>query len=531
VENSFGNFTRKGVHEKLTMESRRREIGDVRHKSTFGGVPHKLVTNPKEKFWYSPRVNQKRGLIQSFLVKCTMCNQYGHKVNDCPLKKRLTNSSMFVPWNKPCFRCNEIGHGYRVCKNNPLSVSLPNRVVDCKVPMEIEYCKQHRMIGNPGCALLHLDYKSCWCCGSVKHWGSECRDTYNYKRYKEKARINRELQFDLEKELIYEDDDSIVGYGVDFKDNRKWIQKKNIFEGYESKRIQRSDKSTPIKPELFTAHERNIMIGPGPYCPDPPRPVEFNLLNPGGMADEITELIEEEGRRWRRLNPSNSVPVSVSPASILSPVDPKPEVNVPGPTIPPILEPIIPNNVAEGLFKNPVGHSWIWYEDDTYFDRPNLTYECEMEKMDYYPYLANGDARPDIHRNADLLHEDPVYSRILFTRRPVVRVGPFTSSFLGSLVAVAKEDLKFARTVELIVSEEIASQVINSLNINFTMDNKAIYSRLSNATKNVAKVNQNRALAVRGHLICNDTITFAYNIAKYYMYSRRDLLPDRDFIK
>jgi hypothetical protein len=524
VENSFGNFTRKGVHEKLTMESRRREIGDVRHKSTFGGVPHKLVTKPIEKFWYSSRVNQKRGLIQSFLVKCTICNQYGHKNNDCPLKKRLTNSSMFVPWNKPCFLCNEIGHGYRVCKNNPLSASMPNRVVDCNVPMDIEYCKQHRMTGNPGCAILHLDCKkSCWCCGSSKHWSSDCRDTYNYKRYKRNERINSELSYDLEKELIYEDDDSVIGYGIDScKDNSKWIKKKNIFDDYQSKRVNRIKCPTLINPTLFTEHERKIMVGPGPYCPDPPRPIEFNLLDPGAIADDITELIEEEGRRWRSLHP---------PTSILPPVDVKPEIDVPGPVAPPNPEPIIPSNVAEGLFKNPVGHSWVWYEDDTYYDRPNLTYECEMEKMDYYPYLANGDARPDIHRNADLLHEDPVYSRILFTRRPVVRVGPFTSSFLGSLVAVAKEDMKFARTVELIVSEEIASQVINSLNINFTMDNKAIYSRLSNAAKNVAKVNQNRALAVRGHLICNDTITFAYNIAKYYMYSRRDLLPDRDFIK
>jgi hypothetical protein len=173
-----------------------------------------------------------------------------------------------------------------------------------------------------------------------------------------------------------------------------------------------------------------------------------------------------------------------------------------------------PNDVLK------TGQTWEWMDDDE-----TTSWACKMEKMDsvgWGPFKKTvvlskpeTDKRPDQFRGADMVHKEPIYSLIRYTRRPALFGFP----------------VWFAKTIDLVVSEEVATQVLTASNVNYSLSHDAIFNRITQAAKTVSKVNEDRYMVLNGYFPRNDTIVFANNIAKCYFWDRRELKSGVDFIK
>jgi hypothetical protein len=167
-----------------------------------------------------------------------------------------------------------------------------------------------------------------------------------------------------------------------------------------------------------------------------------------------------------------------------------------------------------------VGQSWEWMDDDE-----TTSWACKMVKVDTLgsgPFKTpvvlskpDTDKRPDQFRGADLVHKEPTYSLIRYTRTPALFGLP----------------VWFSKTIDLVVSEEVATQVLTASNVNYSLSHDAIFNRITQASKTVSKVNEDRYMVLNGYFPRNDTIVFANNIAKCYFWDRRELKSGVDFIK
>jgi len=169
---------------------------------------------------------------------------------------------------------------------------------------------------------------------------------------------------------------------------------------------------------------------------------------------------------------------------------------------------IIEHDPADVL---PVGHTWAWMDDEDL-----ATWSCVMTKMDSSALSKPKiDKRPDQFRGADLVHTEPTYSLIRYTRTPTLIGMP----------------VWYSKTIDLIVSEEVATQIVTASNVNYTLKPDAIFNRITQAAKTVSKVNEDRYSVLHGYFPRNDTIVFANNIAKCYFWQRRQLKSGVDFTR
>jgi hypothetical protein len=168
----------------------------------------------------------------------------------------------------------------------------------------------------------------------------------------------------------------------------------------------------------------------------------------------------------------------------------------------------------------PKGHIWEWY--DNYED--HLTHLCRMTIVNIYHGMGLQDGRPDCFTGANLDHPDPVFAEILYERIPVLRLFEFNDKhrYIPGLTSIK---------TWLCVSMAKACQLMTANNITMQMDHKTIYTRLTQSVKNIAKVNDNIGFTLTGNLVPVDTISFAWNLVRFYLYQRRNLVQDLDFIK
>jgi len=167
-----------------------------------------------------------------------------------------------------------------------------------------------------------------------------------------------------------------------------------------------------------------------------------------------------------------------------------------------------------------VGQSWEWMDDDE-----TTSWACKMVKIDtvgWGPFKEpvvlskpSTDKRPDQFRGADMVHKEPTYSMIRYTRTPALFGLP----------------VWFSKTIDLVVSEEVATQVLTASNVNYSLSHDAIFNRITQAAKTVSKVNEDRYMVLNKYFPRNDTIIFANNIAKCYFWDRRELKSGVDFTK
>lgn len=194
-------------------------------------------------------------------------------------------------------------------------------------------------------------------------------------------------------------------------------------------------------------------------------------------------------------HPGNYEPEEV----LVQDVDSHPEAKKTEPTLIPEAELI------------PVGYKWKWRDDENW-----LSYSCVMEKIDSSSLpVPLTDKRPDQFRGAEMVHKEPKYSFIKYTRTPV---------FASMSYWVSSETI-------LCVSEEVATQIITASNATYNYDQATIFNRITQAAKTVAKVNEDRYMTLNGYFPRNDTIVFANNLAKSYFYARRNLKENVDFIR
>jgi len=166
------------------------------------------------------------------------------------------------------------------------------------------------------------------------------------------------------------------------------------------------------------------------------------------------------------------------------------------------------------------GQTWEWMDDDE-----TTSWACKMEKLDtvgWWPFnepvvlsKPTTDKRPDQFRGAELVHKEPTYSLIRYTRRPALFGFP----------------VWFSKTTDLVVSEEVATQVLTASNVNYSLNHDAIFNRITQAAKTVSKVNEDRYMVLNNYFPRNDTIVFANNIAKCYFWDRRNLKLGVDFMR
>jgi hypothetical protein len=180
----------------------------------------------------------------------------------------------------------------------------------------------------------------------------------------------------------------------------------------------------------------------------------------------------------------------------------------------PVQAPIL-DGIVRPVSAIPIGFKWEWYDNKDWF-----SYRCTMVKVVDLEHLEpQGDERPDSFRGADMVHDSPMYSQIEYKSTPVFRSGLITIPYGRP------------KTTILVVSEEVATQIITASNCNFTMDAATVFNRITNAAKSVAKVNDNRSLVLQGLSPRNDTIVFANNVAKFYFYTHRNLKNNLDFVR
>jgi len=189
------------------------------------------------------------------------------------------------------------------------------------------------------------------------------------------------------------------------------------------------------------------------------------------------------------------------------------------PVPPPVVK---PSNVIEHDSNDEikVGRTWEWMDDDD-----TTSWACKMEKLDstgWGPFRKDvvlpkptTDKRPDQYRGADMVHKEPTYSLIRYTRTPALFGLP----------------VWFSKTIDLVVSEEVATQVLTASNVNYCLGPDSIFNRIVQSAKSVSKVNEDRYMVLNGYHPRNDTIIFANNIAKCYFWDRRELKSGVDFTR
>jgi hypothetical protein len=168
----------------------------------------------------------------------------------------------------------------------------------------------------------------------------------------------------------------------------------------------------------------------------------------------------------------------------------------------------------------PIGHTWEWF--DNYDD--HFTTCCKMTLKEIH-HGGAVDGRPDVFTGAELVHEDPVYALILYERTPVLRFFEFNDKHRYVPTT------PFSTKTWLRVSLEMSCQLLVPSNVTHQMDPDTIFTRITQAAKNIAKVNSNATFSNTGNLVHGDTIVFANNIVKKYFYERRNLVRGLDFMK
>jgi hypothetical protein len=489
--NPIRKVSRKGVHEKLTMAVGRSEIAGARCRPSSRGEPLLLATQ---------NIKNPARAVRILDYERARVDDAPFLDNDDQIPEDYwDNLITFVP---KCWCCGSNEHVTVECKERP----------------------------------------SCWCCGSYKHGADDCNDRYNYNK----------LQQIQKSGILLPRSIVACSYCGSFKHNKnrcndtfnydKWMSEKAIKESHVNVDYERFDDYELGLIESFESEEdENFYCGTGVYkikhCHDEVHDTDCSSSDSCVVPGNLLGFKEvpvycyvcgskehyfcdcPQNRNKFPKNNNNNSPVGSDSEDIIIVPNNSPVGPVNAPKVP------VDNKSPDGilstdLFDIPIGYKWEWFEN--YDD--HVTICCTMTKTKILREPIVGDGRPDCFVGSELLHPNPVYVEILYERRPVVRFFELNNKHRYGQYWFSKE-------TKLIVSEEMACQLLIPQNATYQMEPAVIFSRITQASKTIAKVNANRCISLTGSLVPNDTTIFACNLVKFYFYERRNLVLGLDFIR